>query len=238
MWAWRPFALPKKPPKCGHGDTLYYQKTPYTWAWGHLHCQKVIKIWVWGHFALQKKTLNMGMGTLCTAQRTPKYGHGDTLHCQKNAKKWALGQFALPKRPIYMGMPPPYIWDGVVVGIKPPPTPFLAIFDPWGGFMPPGGSFIPPFGGRAGLFPQRGGFIPPFGPCYHPFGMVLSPIFGDFIPLLGAGGGGVAPLYVNQESQSWKTGCLVALCRYVLLYVEHPWGGWRGLAPFPFPVWR
>ena len=26
----------------------------------------------------------------------------------------------------------------LVVGIKPAPSPFLAIFDPWGGFIPPG----------------------------------------------------------------------------------------------------
>ena len=84
-------------------------------------------------------------------------------------------------------------------GIKPPPTPSSAFFDPWGGFMPPGGGFIPPF--------CRGGFIPPFGHLgrfYHPFGVVLSPIFGDFIPLLG-GWGGLAHLNVNQETQSRKT---------------------------------
>jgi len=57
--------------------------------------------------------------------------------------------------------------------------------------MPPGGGFIPPFAG-VGLSPQRGGFIPPFGHLggfYHPFGVVLSPIFGDFIPLLAGGWG-------------------------------------------------
>ena len=69
-------------------------------------------------------------------------------------------------------------------GIKPPPTPFLAIFDPWGGFMPPWGGFIPPFAG-VGLSPQRGGFIPPFGHWggfitplgwfYPPFWVILSP---------------------------------------------------------------
>ena len=77
-------------------------------------------------------------------------------------------------------------------GIKPPPTPFLAIFDPWGGFMPPGGGFIPPFAG-VGLSPQRGGFIPrfghwggfitPLGWFYPPFLVILSPYW--------PGGGGV-----------------------------------------------
>ena len=76
---------------------------------------------------------------------------------------------------------------GVVVGIKPPPTPFLAIFDLWGGFMPPGGGFIPPFAG-VGLSPQRGGFYPPILVIW---GGGLSPIFDDFIPLLV--GGGVGP---------------------------------------------
>ena len=59
------------------------------------------------------------------------------------------------------------------LGIKPPPTPVLAIFDPWGGFMPPGGGFIPPYGG-VGLSPHRGGFIPAKGWFYPPKG-VLSP---------------------------------------------------------------
>ena len=58
-------------------------------------------------------------------------------------------------------------------GIKPPPTPGLAIFDPWGGFMPPGGGFIPPFGG-VGLSPHRGGFIPAKGWFYPPKGVILS----------------------------------------------------------------
>ena len=52
-------------------------------------------------------------------------------------------------------------------GIKPPPTPVLAIFDPWGGF-------IPPYGG-VGLSPHRGGFIPAKGWFYPPKGVVLSP---------------------------------------------------------------
>ena len=78
-------------------------------------------------------------------------------------------------------------------GIKPPPTPFLAIFDPWGGFMPPGGGFIPPFAG-VGLSPHRGGFIPrfghwggfitPLGWFYPPFLVILSPYWPG-------GGGGV-----------------------------------------------
>ena len=72
-------------------------------------------------------------------------------------------------------------------GIKPPPTPVLAIFDPWGGFMPPGGGFIPPFGG-VGLSPHRGGFIPAKGWFYPPKGVVLSPHWVIW------GGGGIAPL--------------------------------------------
>ena len=99
-------------------------------------------------------------------------------------------------------------------GIKPPPTPFLAIFDPWGRFMPPRGALIPSFSGgvcllkgvvlspQRGCFsPQRGGFIPPTGWFYppnwviffggdHAFGVVSSPLFGDFIPPLGGGGSG------------------------------------------------
>ena len=54
-------------------------------------------------------------------------------------------------------------------GYKTTPNPLLAIFDPWGGFMPPRGGVIPPFGG-VGLFPHRGGFIPPFQWFYPPFG--------------------------------------------------------------------
>ena len=91
-------------------------------------------------------------------------------------------------------------------GIKPPPTPFLAIFDPWGGFMPPWGGFIPPFAG-VGLSPHRGGFIPlfghwggfitPLGWFYPPFLVILSPYW--------PGGGGLADLNVNQETQSRKT---------------------------------
>ena len=76
----------------------------------------------------------------------------------------------------------------VVVGIKPPPTPFLAIFDPWGGFMPPfagvglspqSGGFIPPFGHLEG-----GGVITPLGWFYPPFLVILSPYWP---------GGGVGP---------------------------------------------
>ena len=92
-------------------------------------------------------------------------------------------------------------------GIKPPPTPFLAIFDPWGGFMPPGGGFIPPFAGVV-LSPQRGGFIPPFG---H-WGGFITPL-GWFYPLFLVilspyWPGGLAHLNVNQETESRKTGCL------------------------------
>ena len=87
-------------------------------------------------------------------------------------------------------------------GITPPPTPVLAIFDPWGGFMPPGGGFIPPLGGvglsPGGLIPAKGRFNPPIGSLgggYCPFGVVLSSLFGDFIPPWGGnGGGGVWPL--------------------------------------------
>ena len=91
--------------------------------------------------------------------------------------------------------------------IKPLQTPVLAIFDPWGGFMPPRGGFIPPFGGvglsshRGGFIPTKGYFYPPKrvvlsfhwvmegGGVYCPFGVVLCPLFGDFIPPLGRGGG-------------------------------------------------
>ena len=61
-------------------------------------------------------------------------------------------------------------------GIKPPPTPFLAIFDPWGGFMPPRGGFIPLFAG-VGLSPHRGVLSP-----YLVIGRVLSLLWGGFIP--------------------------------------------------------
>ena len=90
------------------------------------------------------------------------------------------------------------------MGDKTTPTPFLAIFDPWGGCMPPGGGFIPPFAG-VGLSPQRGGFITPFGHWvgsgwfYPPFLVILSPYWPE--------GGGLAHLNVNQETQSQKTGC-------------------------------
>ena len=92
----------------------------------------------------------------------------------------------------------------LVVGMKPPPTPVLAIFDPWGGFMPPGGGFIPPFGGvglsphRGGLSPQRGWFYPPMGSFggggFAHLGWFCPSLFGDFIPPLGGGGGGLSPL--------------------------------------------
>ena len=79
--------------------------------------------------------------------------------------------------------------------------------------MPPGGGFIPPLGGGGmGVSPQRGGCIPakgwfppqgggfiaPLGHleggAHNPFGVILSPLFGDFIPPLGAGGGDSHPL--------------------------------------------
>ena len=66
----------------------------------------------------------------------------------------------------------------MVVGIKPPPTHFLAIFDPWGGF-------IPHFAG-VGLCPH----LVIWGVFITLFRVVLSPFLGDFIPLLGGGGGG------------------------------------------------
>ena len=72
-------------------------------------------------------------------------------------------------------------------GIEPPPTPFLAIFDPRGGFMPPRGGFIPPFG-EVGLSPQRGGFIPAKGWFIPPNGVVYPPIGSFFL------GGGITPL--------------------------------------------
>ena len=93
-------------------------------------------------------------------------------------------------------------------GIKPPPTPFLAIFDPWGGFMPPGGGggVIPPFRG-GGFIPSKGWFYPhkrgwfysfigslggdvtPFGWFYPPFSVGLSPHGVGCV-----GGGGCHPL--------------------------------------------
>ena len=104
--------------------------------------------------------------------------------------------------------------------------------------MPPGGGFTPLFAGV--------GFPPHLviGKVYHPFGVVLSPIFGDFIPLLA--GGGLAHLNVNQETQSRKTGrrtvhssdcfgldCLALLCCVVSFVfcvggIKPPWGegGW------------
>ena len=47
------------------------------------------------------------------------------------------------------------------------------------------------------VFPPQWGWVYPppphlviFWEGYHPFGVVLSPLFGDFIHLLGGGGGG------------------------------------------------
>ena len=72
--------------------------------------------------------------------------------------------------------------------------------------MPSEGGFIPPFAG-VGLSPHRGGFIPlfghsggfitPLGWFYPPFLVILSPYW--------PGGGGLADLNVNQETQSRKT---------------------------------
>ena len=53
-------------------------------------------------------------------------------------------------------------------GMKAPPTRFVAIFDPQGVFIPPKGWLYPP--------------ICFLGGGYHPFGVVLSPLFGDFTP--------------------------------------------------------
>ena len=70
-------------------------------------------------------------------------------------------------------------------GIKPPPTPVLATFDPWGGLLPPGCGFIPLLGG-VGLSPHRGGFIHAKGCFYPPIGSFfwggLLPIWGGFVP--------------------------------------------------------
>ena len=72
----------------------------------------------------------------------------------------------------------------VRLGDKLAPSPFLSIFDPWDGV-------IPPYRGAV-LSPQRGGCIPPRGGGYHPFRVVLSPLFGSgFPPPLGRGGGGL-----------------------------------------------
>ena len=96
-----------------------------------------------------------------------------------------------------------------------------------------------------GLSPQRGGFIPLFGHGggYHPFGMILSPIFGDFILPLGGGvvtlcGGGV------YGPSPCEPGIIVPEDRlpdvYMLCCMENTLGerGAGGLAPFPFQVWR
>ena len=74
----------------------------------------------------------------------------------------------------------------VVVGIKPPPNPLLAIFDPWGGFVPPGGGLIL---AKGWFYPPKGVVLSPHwvisggGGGYCPFGVALSPLFGDFIPI-------------------------------------------------------
>ena len=93
-------------------------------------------------------------------------------------------------------------------GIKPPPTPFFAIFDPWGGFMPPGGGCIPRYGG-VGLSPQR---------FYTRKGVVLSPQGGGFIPPIGSWGGGVItplgcfyPPFSVILSPHWAGGGVVTL---------------------------
>ena len=114
------------------------------------------------------------------------------------------------------------------MGMK-PQTSVLAILARWGGFMPFGGGFIPPFG-SVSLTPHRGGFIPAKGwfyPSkrvvlsphwvfllggYHPFGVVLSPLFGDFIAPLGSRGGVVTFL-----TQHHGAGRQVALGLYVVL---------------------
>ena len=72
---------------------------------------------------------------------------------------------------------------------------------PRGGFTPPLGVWVYPLIGVV-LSPQRtcfilprGWFYPPigafFGGGYHPFGVGLSPLSGDFILPLGGRGGGV-----------------------------------------------
>ena len=105
-------------------------------------------------------------------------------------------------------------------GTKPPQTPLLAIFDLWGGFMPLGAGLIHPFWGL-GLFPQWVGFIPAFGHrggitplrwfCPH-FSVIFSPpLVGEGLSLF-LGGGDVGALFVNQESQSRKTGCFMSIC--------------------------
>ena len=62
---------------------------------------------------------------------------------------------------------------------------------PGGGFMPPGGGFIPLMG--VWVYPVIGVVLSPHwvigGGGYCPFGMVLSPLLGDFIPPLGDEGG-------------------------------------------------
>ena len=108
-------------------------------------------------------------------------------------------------------------------GIKPPPTAFLAIFHPWGGFMPLGGDFVPSWGG--GVIPSKGWFYP----CK---GVGFSPPRGWFYPPIGSfWGGGVYPpfsviLSVNLQPQYRKTSCFRSTC---CAKGAHVWGWGRGV---------
>ena len=77
----------------------------------------------------------------------------------------------------------------VMVIKPPPPSTFLAILDPWAGFIQPGGGFITPFR-EVVLSSQRGGCIPPLGGGgVHPWGRFYHPFFGVVLSFRGVGGG-------------------------------------------------
>ena len=74
----------------------------------------------------------------------------------------------------------------VVVGIKPPPTPVLAIFfTPGVVLCPLLGVWVYPLIGVV-LSPQRGGIIPAKGWFYPPIGSLggggVLPLWGGFVP--------------------------------------------------------
>ena len=82
----------------------------------------------------------------------------------------------------------------LVVGIKTPQPLFLAIFDPWDGFLPPGGGFIPL---KLWFYPPPhlviGGVYHPLGWIYHPFSVGLSPRWaGGLTPVIFFWGGGIS----------------------------------------------
>ena len=92
------------------------------------------------------------------------------------------------------------------MGDKTNPNPFFGHFWPLGWFYATWG-WLCPFGGGGVISPKGWFTLRLFtgegGGGYHPFGVVLSPIFGDFIPPLGggvvtfSGGERLVHLYVN-----------------------------------------